>query len=140
MPHNHVQNCLRCGESPFRVQKTFVAVSFHNLAPNLQISTEYLKKAPVSSDRELTLSYKLLQDPKSNARHLRCNLLFGIVGHFALLEDVNISFFLSTIQNLQIISTFCGSEGGLYCRCRTCCFSAPYAIKHQHSLILYSNI
>ena len=27
--------------------------------------------------------------------HLRCNLLFGLIGHFGLLKDVNISFFLS---------------------------------------------
>ena len=26
---------------------------------------------------------------------LRCNLLFGLIGHFGLLKDVNISFFLS---------------------------------------------
>ena len=28
-------------------------------------------------------------------QHLRCNLLFGLIGHFSLLQDVNISFFLS---------------------------------------------
>ena len=34
MPHNHFQNCLRCcGESPFRLQKTFAVGSFHDLAP-----------------------------------------------------------------------------------------------------------
>ena len=27
-------------------------------------------------------------------KHLRCNLLFGLIGHFGLLKDVNISFFL----------------------------------------------
>ena len=28
-------------------------------------------------------------------QHLTCNLLFGGIGHFGLLKDVNISFFLS---------------------------------------------
>ena len=28
-------------------------------------------------------------------KHLRCNLLFGLIGHSGLLKDVNISFFLS---------------------------------------------
>ena len=28
-------------------------------------------------------------------QHLRCNLLFCLIGHFGLLKDVNISFFLS---------------------------------------------
>ena len=28
-------------------------------------------------------------------QHLRCNLLFGLIGHFGLSQDVNISFFLS---------------------------------------------
>ena len=27
-------------------------------------------------------------------QQLRCNLLFGLIGHFGLLKDVNISFFL----------------------------------------------
>ena len=31
-------------------------------------------------------------------QHLRCNLLFGLIGHFGLLKDVNISFFLSTLS------------------------------------------
>ena len=28
-------------------------------------------------------------------QHLRCNLLFGLIGHFGLLKDINICFFLS---------------------------------------------
>ena len=28
-------------------------------------------------------------------QHLRCNLLFGLIGHFGLLKEDNISFFLS---------------------------------------------
>ena len=34
-------------------------------------------------------------------QHLPCNLFFGLIGHFRLLKDVNISFFLSFI-NLQV--------------------------------------
>ena len=29
-------------------------------------------------------------------QYLRCNLLFDLIGHFGLLKDVNISFFLSS--------------------------------------------
>ena len=29
------------------------------------------------------------------SQHLRCNLLFGLIGHFGLLQGINISFFLS---------------------------------------------
>ena len=49
MPHNHFQNCLKCcGESSFRLQKTFAVGSFHDLTPNifLPIFTEYWKKGP----------------------------------------------------------------------------------------------
>ena len=47
IPHSHFQNCLRCcGESPFRLQTTFVVGSFHDLAPNifLPIFPKYWKK------------------------------------------------------------------------------------------------
>ena len=34
-------------------------------------------------------------------QHLRCNLLFGLIRHFGLLKDINISFFLSLSLSLQ---------------------------------------
>ena len=41
-------------------------------------------------------------------QHLRYNLLFGLIGHFGLLKDVNISFFLLYIQTYAS-SCFCES-------------------------------
>ena len=38
-------------------------------------------------------------------QHLRCNLLFGLIGHFGLLQDVNISFILSSVHKLS--SPYC---------------------------------
>ena len=37
-------------------------------------------------------------------QHLRCNLLFGVIGHFGLLKDV-ISFFLSS-QKIEVPNNF----------------------------------
>ena len=38
-------------------------------------------------------------------QHLRCNLLFGLIGHFGLLKDIIISFFLSSFCLKPMIST-----------------------------------
>ena len=43
-------------------------------------------------------------------QHLRCNFLFGFTGHFRLLQDVNISYFLSSFLLTPSLShTHCAS-------------------------------
>ena len=36
-------------------------------------------------------------------QHLRCYLLFGLIGHFGLLQDVNISSFLSFFLYFSVL-------------------------------------
>ena len=39
-------------------------------------------------------------------QHLRCNLLFGLIGHCGPLKDVNISFFVSFFDCLFVFRSF----------------------------------
>ena len=65
-------------------------------------------------------------------QHLRCNLLFGLIGHFGLLKDVNISFVLYfSLSSLSIaVLIFCEETGGLVFEVTPYSCSLSREIKH----------
>ena len=64
-------------------------------------------------------------------QHFRCNLLFGLTGHFGLLKDVNFSFFLaslpSTFHSFQHVFTLSHFKQ-----------SSPFSLSKIHIIILLS--
>ena len=70
-------------------------------------------------------------------QHLKCNLLFGLRGHFGLLKNVNISFFLSfegTTSRPALISS--SREGVGDYSCLFMCMNSPTYFSLQTPLCI----